>query len=77
VKVLTIEERKCYTLVMKVMQATLVQYGAVRLDCGCMLDKKTYKEWIDKGGIQLIEQEDGQFLALCPDCLKGGMDETR
>lgn len=64
---LTQEQRKCHVFIQNVICRTINRYGAALLDCGHTIDGKTKLP-----EIILIEQEDGTFLALCPEC--GGKD---
>ncbi len=60
-KYMTVEERKCPYLVSQSFVATLTAYGQAKADCGHVVILGQH--------FNLIEQDDGQFVVLCDDCM--------
>lgn len=58
---MTVEERKCPYLVSRVFVTTLTTYGQAVADCGHIVTLGQH--------FNLLEQEDGQFIVLCDDCM--------
>jgi len=60
-KYMTVEERKCLYLVSQLFVMTLTTYGQAKADCGHVVTLGQH--------FNLIEQEDGQFVVFCDDCM--------
>ena len=60
-KYMTVEERKCHYLVSQVFVKTLTTYGQAKADCGHTITLGQH--------FNLLEQENGQFVVLCNDCM--------
>lgn len=60
-KYMTAEERRCSYIVSKSFVMTLTTYGQAKADCGHIVTLGQH--------FNLLEQEDGQFVVLCDDCM--------
>lgn len=60
-KYMTVEERKCLYLVSHSFIETLFTYEQAKADCGHLVTLGQH--------FNLLEQEDGQFVVLCDDCM--------
>ena len=60
-KYMTVEERKCPYLVSQSFVMTLTTYGQAKADCAHIVTLGQH--------FNLLEQEDGQFVVLCDDCM--------
>lgn len=61
-KYMTVEERKCPYLVSQSFVMTLTTYGQAKADCGHIVP-------LGQQHFNLSEQEDGQFVVLCDECM--------